>query len=95
MNRDAQQSATRRSYRLTPEGLASLRSSALRLRPWERSTGPRTPSGKAVTRQNALKHGQRSAEEVRRRREVSDTFRLLGELKRYWDSQSGFDRLET
>ena len=33
-------------------------------RPWERSTGPRTPEGRSVACRNALKHGQRSAEAI-------------------------------
>ena len=31
----------------TPEGLERLRQAALTNRPWEHSTGPRTPEGKA------------------------------------------------
>jgi hypothetical protein len=49
-----------RPYRLTPAGLASLRASARRARPCKRSTGPRTPDGKARSRLNATKHGERS-----------------------------------
>ena len=29
-------------------------------KPWERSTGPKTPEGKAISRENSLKHGTRS-----------------------------------
>ena len=44
----------RRSPNHTPEFLAAQRSNALK------STGPRTPKGKAGVRLNALKHGERS-----------------------------------
>ena len=50
----------------TPEGLARLRQSTLAHRPWERSTGPRTPEGKARSAQNPklLKKGDRSVREL-------------------------------
>jgi hypothetical protein len=44
----------RRSPSRTPEFLAAQRSNA------KKSTGPRTPKGKAGVRLNALKHGDRS-----------------------------------
>ena len=50
-----------RPYRLTPAGLAALRASARRNRPWLASTGPRTAAGKAAASANALWHGERSA----------------------------------
>lgn len=61
----------RRQYRLSPEGLASLRASAARVKPWERSTGPRTTAGRASSSQNAVKHGQRSAAAIQVRRDVT------------------------
>jgi len=33
-----------------------------RWKPWERSTGPKTDTGKATTRENATKHGGRGSE---------------------------------
>lgn len=37
---------------LTPEGRQRLRESALRRKPWQYSTGPKTPEGKARTARN-------------------------------------------
>ena len=45
----------RRSPRLTPRSLAARRANALK------STGPRTPCGKARVSLNALKHGRSAA----------------------------------
>lgn len=45
----------------TPEGLERLREAAKARRPWEASTGPRTSGGKASSRLNAWRHGERSA----------------------------------
>src|SRR4051794_33660518 len=66
----------RRRYRLSPQGLASLRAAAARTRPWLLSTGPRTDAGKAVSRMNALLHGERTAKREAERREVTELFRL-------------------
>ena len=54
----------RRPYRLTPEGLAKLQANIQKVQPWKKSTGPRTPQGKARSSQNARKHGERSAEAI-------------------------------
>lgn len=40
-------------YRLTPEGLASVRSSAKQNRPWEQSMGPRTAERNASSSKHA------------------------------------------
>ena len=53
---------------LTAAGRERLRQAALAHRPWERSTGPRTPAGKARSSQNAKfrQAGESSVREVRR-----------------------------
>lgn len=43
---------------LTEAGRQRLREAARRNKPWLKSTGPRTPGGKAISSQNALKHGR-------------------------------------
>ena len=45
---------------------------------WEKTTGPRTKQGKAVSNMNALKHGMLSAEN----REVERLIAILGRLER-------------
>ncbi len=52
---------------LTDEGRERLREAALRNRPWERSTGPRTPEGKAKAALNgkARQIGPLSVRELR------------------------------
>lgn len=54
---------------LTDQGRQKLREEALRRRPWEHSTGPRTAAGKAKVSRNAVKHGYWSREAVQARRE--------------------------
>jgi hypothetical protein len=51
---------------LTPEGLERLRQCARANRPWEASTGPRTPEGKAQAARNGKlrQKGDRSMREV-------------------------------
>jgi len=53
---------------LTPAGREKLRQSALKHRPWQFSTGPRTPEGKARIEQarRARLHGVMSDREIRR-----------------------------
>lgn len=42
---------------ISREGRRRLRAAARRNRPWEHSTGPKTPEGKAKSAQNSRKHG--------------------------------------
>ncbi|QQG35266.1 MAG: hypothetical protein HYS17_06795 [Micavibrio aeruginosavorus] len=61
-------------------------------KPWEKSTGPQTWSGKNIVKMNALKHGQRSAavlaerraavQYLRRQKEFLKQVRLLLRLQR-------------
>ena len=53
---------------LTPEGRERLRQAARANRPWEHTTGPRTPEGKARAARNgkARQKGEQSVREVRR-----------------------------
>lgn len=59
---------------LSPEGRQDLREAALRNRPWDHSTGPRTTEGKNRSSRNALKHGWETAQRRAARREA---YRLL------------------
>lgn len=80
MTTDSDSQPRRRPYQLTPEGRASLQASAARVKPWERSTGPRTPDGKSRSRMNAWKHGERSAQVVEQRAMARDILWSLREL---------------
>jgi len=44
-------------------------------KPWEHSTGPKTPQGKTVSKMNAFKHGGRGAD-------IRDMARIFTEWKR-------------
>ena len=62
----------------TPEGLERLRQSAFTNRPWERSTGPRSATGKMRSSLNSIVHGKETAARRRFRR---DAFRLIRAMR--------------
>ena len=65
---------------LSQAGRQQLREAALRHRPWERSTGPTSPEGKAKAAANGRRR-QRGSKSLRQiRKEVATDARLLGEL---------------
>ncbi len=65
----------------TPEGLERLRQSTLAHRPWEHSTGPRTPEGKAKTALNpkVRQKGDRPIREIKA--EVAGLADLVNEME--------------
>lgn len=63
---------------LTPEGRQRLREAALKGRPWEHATGPRTAAGKAKSAANGLRKQAVPGPSVRRLRgELSDIGGLI------------------
>src|SRR2546430_13247145 len=71
-----------RRYRLSRMGLNSLRTTALRNKPWLRSTGPRTATGKDRSKLNAAKHGERSAKSRAAWRELNAALRMMNHYER-------------
>ena len=71
-----------RPYRLSPTGLKCLRAVALRNKPWLLSSGPKTAAGKARSKLNATKHGERSAKSRAAWRELNAALRSLDRLDR-------------
>lgn len=70
----------KRVYRLTPAGLASLRATVRRTKPWLRATGPTTPAGKHRASRNALRHGLYSAESIARKRQSAELLRIMRQI---------------
>ena len=67
----------RRSYKLTPDGLARLRASIQRTKPWLRGKGPRSVEGKKRSSMNAFRHGLRSDRVIEIQRGLAELLRLL------------------
>lgn len=72
----------KKPYRLTPQGLEALRRKIAANRPWEKSTGPRTQTGKGRSSVNAFKHGERSRAAAQQRRQSAAVLRLAAEILR-------------
>ena len=77
----------------TPERRARQAERIRQWKPWEKSTGPRTEAGKAASNQNALVHGERSAEAVEARKQFNDVMRssrvIIDRLKEAGQEEMG------
>ena len=65
----------------TDERRLGARERALKSRLWEKSTGPRTNEGKAISARNSRKHGMRSREAIEIRRLMAEWDRGLEEVR--------------
>ncbi|MFN8694565.1 MAG: hypothetical protein ACK5XX_09220, partial [Holosporales bacterium] len=61
----------------TPERKAKQAAAIQRWKPWAKSTGAKTPGGKAASSQNARKHGLRSKQVLEELKALRDLFRKL------------------
>lgn len=86
-NRVAAGALSRARWRgFTADGLRRLREAALRNRPWEHSTGPKTKAGRAQSVINGKKRqlGSKSVREVRR--EIRGLMALVDRMREQTDS---------
>src|SRR4051794_12001800 len=65
---------------LTAAGLERLRQAALANRPWEHSTGPRTPGGKAATARTGKARQRGNCSEREILRSLAEVTGLVGDL---------------
>lgn len=66
----------------SPERRQRQREAIQRWRPWERSTGPRTPEGKAKASSNSLVHGLYDAASRARMQAIHTLLREAREMQR-------------
>src|SRR5271156_3172549 len=64
---------------LSPEGREKVRATTLANRPWEKSTGPRTPEGKARSARNS-RAGQEGKSARALRTELAEMFSLINQM---------------
>lgn len=65
---------------LSDTGRQRLQEAAMRNRPWEHSTGPRTPQGKAQAARNGLRGAGVSRRSIRR--ELAPVTKLLTDMRK-------------
>ena len=69
----------------TPERRSRMAELIKRWKPWEKSTGPKTPGGKAKVGRNSRKHGMRGKayrEEMRKlKRALADSDSAINEMQ--------------
>ncbi len=66
--------------RWTSEQRAAQAEAIKRWKPWEKSTGPATETGKATASQNAVKHGMRGKEWLDYRKSTNALLRKMRDL---------------
>jgi hypothetical protein len=71
----------RRRGPLTEAGRRRLREAAVRVRPWGRATGPKTPEGKATSAANGRLRQRGSVSTREARAELAEARRLIGQMR--------------
>lgn len=79
-----------RRNRVSPEGRRKLSETALKHRPWTRSTGPRTAEGKAKSAANGLRRQKVPGPSVRQlRRELAEANAMMAQMAEMRKSAGG------